>query len=131
VRVRPTGLYALERLAKTYPGHRQVIVNALCASLQVSPASIWAEPACTRGEFMLADSGEVPQAVVRIHLELPLRRVVRVEVAPNCTAPREHPRNWVRGAFPSAAPTTLYAATTGRVILGAVPAPLRRCAPIE
>ncbi len=32
--------------------------------------------------------------------------------------------------FPSAAPTTLHAATTGRVILGAVPAPLRRYAPI-
>ena len=50
-----TGPSALERLAKTYPGHRQVIVNALCAYLQVSPASIWAEAACTRGEFMLAD----------------------------------------------------------------------------
>ena len=36
----------------------------------------------------------------------------------------------VSGAFPSAAPTTLHAATTGRVILGAVPAPLQRYAPI-
>ena len=95
MRVQLTGLYALERLAKTYPGHRQVIVNALCAYLQVPPASIWAEPACTRGEFMLADSPELGER-----------------------------------CFPSAAPTTLHAATTGRVILGAVPAPLRRYAPI-
>lgn len=32
--IRLTGLYALERLAQTYPGHRQVVVNALCAYLQ-------------------------------------------------------------------------------------------------
>lgn len=32
--IRLTGLYALERLAQTYPGHRQVVVNGLCAYLQ-------------------------------------------------------------------------------------------------
>lgn len=34
VSIRLTGLFALERLGQTYPGHRQVVVNALCAYLQ-------------------------------------------------------------------------------------------------
>ena len=32
--IRLTGLFALERLAQTYPGQRQAVVNALCAYLQ-------------------------------------------------------------------------------------------------
>jgi hypothetical protein len=43
--IRLTGLYALERLAQTYPGHRQVVVNALCAYLQAP----WMSPATVMG----------------------------------------------------------------------------------
>lgn len=43
--IRLTGLFALERLAQTYPGQRQAVVNALCAYLQAP----WTPPGGVSG----------------------------------------------------------------------------------